>query len=71
MHLASHVQQTVRIDGLELTVSFAQEETTHTENSYKHDDTTLQELTDASGFRIEKKWTDARHWFVDLYCVAV
>ncbi len=71
MHLVSHTRQSVRIDGLSLTVSFEEGETIHTENSYKHDDTTLQELMDASGFRIEKKWTDARQWFADLFCVAV
>jgi dimethylhistidine N-methyltransferase len=70
MHLVSRKAQSVRIDKLKLTVSFAKGETIHTESSYKHDDTTLSTLATKSGFTIEKKWTDSRGWFADVLMVA-
>lgn len=70
MHLVSRVAQTVRIDALSLDVEFAEGESIHTENSYKHNDESLRALMDASGFAVERKWTDSRGWFADLLCVA-
>ncbi len=70
MHLVSRGAQRVAIDTLELEVEFAEGETIHTENSYKHDDESLRALMEGAGFRIEKAWTDSRHWFTDLYCAA-
>jgi len=70
MHLVSRVAQTVRIDALSLDVPFAAGESIHTENSYKHNDESLRALTDAGGFKVERKWTDGRGWFGDWLCVA-
>jgi L-histidine N-alpha-methyltransferase len=70
MHLVSTRAQTVRIEGLELEVSFLEGETIHTESSYKHDDATLAALAAGSGFTIERRWTDARGWFTDVLMAA-
>jgi L-histidine N-alpha-methyltransferase len=70
MHLVSTRSQRVRIDALELEIDFAEDETIHTESSYKHDATTLAALAAASGFTIEKQWTDSREWFADVLMVA-
>ncbi len=70
MHLASTRAQTIRIDALDLDVTFAQNETIHTESSYKHDDATLAALANASGFTIDTKWTDSRGWFADVFMIA-
>jgi uncharacterized SAM-dependent methyltransferase len=51
-------------------VSFQAGESIHTENSYKHDDESLRALTEASGFTVERKWTDSRERFADWLCVA-
>ena len=70
MHLVSTSSQTVPIDALGVEIAFSAGESIHTESSYKHDDTTLAALALASGFRIEKKWTDARGWFADVLMTA-
>ena len=70
MHLVSRVAQSVTIDALALEVSFQAGESIHTENSYKHDDESLRALTEASGFTVERKWTDSRERFADWLCVA-
>jgi L-histidine Nalpha-methyltransferase len=70
MHLVSRVAQSILIDALGVEVSFEAGESIHTENSYKHDDESLRALTDASGFKVERKWTDSREWFADWLCVA-
>jgi dimethylhistidine N-methyltransferase len=66
MHLVSTRAQRVRIDALDLEISFDEGETIHTESSYKHDETTLAALAAGSGFTIERRWTDARGWFADV-----
>jgi dimethylhistidine N-methyltransferase len=70
MHLVSARSQRVRIDALELEIDFSEGETIHTESSYKHDAQTLAALAAASGFTIEKQWTDSRGWFADVLMVA-
>jgi dimethylhistidine N-methyltransferase len=70
MHLVSTRSQRVRIDALELEIDFSDGETIHTESSYKHDTGTLAALAAASGFAIEKQWTDSREWFADVLMVA-
>jgi len=64
MHLVARDAQRVRIGDYE--VSFEPGETIHTENSHKYDDATLDEIARASGFSIERKWTDPRGWFADV-----
>jgi L-histidine N-alpha-methyltransferase len=70
MHLVSREAQTISIDSLDLAVAFAKGESIHTENSYKYDDSTLQDLAAAAGFAIERRWTDGNEWFADLLLVA-
>lgn len=70
MHLVSTRHQRVRIDALELELSFETGETIHTESSYKHDGETLAALAEQSGFTIARQWTDSRRWFADVLMVA-
>ncbi|MGZ8730177.1 MAG: L-histidine N(alpha)-methyltransferase [Thermoanaerobaculia bacterium] len=70
MHLVSRSAQHVAIDALELRVAFEAGESIHTESSYKHDAATLTALASASGFSIEKTWTDTRRWFADVLFIA-
>lgn len=70
MHLVSSRAQRVRIDALDMEVAFAEGETIHTENSYKHDDAGLQNLARESGFTIEQTWTDAQRRFADVLMIA-
>lgn len=65
MHLVSLRPQTVAIPGLELTISLAEGETIHTENSYKHSEAALQALLQQQGFTVQLACTDADK----LFCV--
>ena len=62
MHLVSRGAQTVELCGER--IAFEAGETIWTESSYKYDLRRLTELAQASGFRIERLWTDAgeRFW---------
>ncbi len=68
MHLVSKKAQRVLIDGYE--VAFEEEESIHTENSYKYDHATLSALAEAGGFTIEQRWSDSKGYFADLLMVA-
>jgi len=70
MHLVSTRAQRVRIDALDLEIAFDEGETIHTESSYKHDAGTMAALAGASGFTVQKTWTDARGWFADVLMIA-
>jgi uncharacterized SAM-dependent methyltransferase len=70
MHLVSRRAQRVRIEALELELSFDEGERIHTESSYKHDASTLAALASASSFTIARTWTDARRWFADVLMLA-
>lgn len=70
MHLVARRAHRVRIDALDLGISFDEGESIHTESSYKHDDATLASLAAAAGFTISRTWTDARHWFADVLMIA-
>jgi L-histidine Nalpha-methyltransferase len=66
MHLVSREPQKVCIDSLELSVAFAAGESIHTENSYKYDSLMIEGIAAASGFEVERTWSDARQWFGDF-----
>jgi dimethylhistidine N-methyltransferase len=68
MHLLSRRAQTVRIG--DFTATFAEGESIHTENSHKYDEATLEALAARAGFRVARRWTDARGWFADLLMAA-
>lgn len=68
MHLVSDLARTVRIDELELAVSFAEGESIHTENSYKYSLDEIETLAAAAGFIVDGQWFDAeRHFSVNLW----
>lgn len=62
MHLESLVQQEVimpdGLDGMELRIRFDKGETIHTENSYKFNTGTINQMLTASGFSVMRLWTD-------------
>ena len=63
MHLRSLRRQSVRIEALGLDLSFAEGETIHTENSYKHSLQGIEELAAEAGFAIEEQWLDGARRF--------
>ena len=63
MHLESCVDQSARLDKLDLTVNFAKGETIHTEISRKFDPGRIAGRVCAAGFELVKFWTDEQDWF--------
>ena len=63
MHLVSREKQTVEIRALGLKVSFDENETIHTENSYKFDLNTFSAIVNRAGFRLTKTWLDSHRRF--------
>ena len=63
MHLVSRRAQSVSVAALDLTLHFGKGETIHTENSYKYLPAQVEAMLDASGFALERSWTDKKHWF--------
>ncbi len=63
MYLVSSVPQQVRIDRLDLTVSFATGEAVHTENSYKYSPAEIDTLAAAAGLALEQRWLDTKGRF--------
>jgi dimethylhistidine N-methyltransferase len=61
MHLVSRKAQKVRLCGR--TLAFAAGESIHTENSYKYSIPRFAALAGASGWRLQKSWTDAKDMF--------
>jgi len=63
MYLESLRAQRVEISEIDLCLSFEEGEKIHTENSHKFDRSGLESLAQASGFRIEKFWSDSQSRF--------
>ena len=63
MHLVSKREQRVAIEELGLEVEFGAQETIHTENSRKYDQTEIDTLTSLAGLRTESQWLDSRGYF--------
>jgi L-histidine Nalpha-methyltransferase len=63
MHLVSRTNQDVEIPGAGLTVSFAEGESIHSENSHKYTLEMLATLADQAGFHEEAAWTDPQTRF--------
>jgi dimethylhistidine N-methyltransferase len=57
-HLVSRLAQSATIRSIGLQVAFAQDETIHTESSYKFNLDQLSELARATGFKPERTWFD-------------
>lgn len=65
MHLVSAHAQTIETNAG--TVSFAANESIHTENSYKYSIEHFQQLADEAGFKVEKTWLDKDQLFAVYY----
>jgi L-histidine N-alpha-methyltransferase len=63
MHLESRFEQNVLVRDLGRVFHLAEGERIHTENSYKFSSETMSRLVHASGFRMERCWTDPDQWF--------
>ena len=63
MHLVSLKKQKVYIDKIGLTGEFGENETIHTENSYKFTDKMINNLADTSGLIPVKSWNDPDKYF--------
>jgi L-histidine Nalpha-methyltransferase len=61
MHLASRCRQTVHVGGRPIT--FAKEETIHTENSYKFTHQSIQALAESAGWQLADCWFDSDQRF--------
>jgi L-histidine Nalpha-methyltransferase len=68
MHLVSQCDQQVRIGPF--TAQFEEQESVHTENSYKYTLASFEALAAASGFRVEKVWRDSRGMYSVQHLVA-
>jgi dimethylhistidine N-methyltransferase len=60
MHLTARRPMSATVLGRRF--AFARGETIHTENSYKYDFNRIRALAYASGWRVERVWTDAQNW---------
>jgi dimethylhistidine N-methyltransferase len=65
MHLVSSCDQVVHVAGQAF--EFADGEPIRTEYSYKYGAGDWRALARQSGFRIQRVWTDRRHWFAVIY----
>jgi L-histidine N-alpha-methyltransferase len=63
MYLDSRAAQRVRLDRLDLEVSFAAGEPIHTENSYKYSFAEIEALAAAAGLQVEAQWLDSQKRF--------
>jgi L-histidine Nalpha-methyltransferase len=63
MHLVSRAERTVQIPALKLQVPFFAGESIHTENSYKFTPAMIKAVAYNGGFKVERAWSDERHWF--------
>jgi L-histidine Nalpha-methyltransferase len=65
MHLESVYEQTVWVQDLGRSFHFEKRERIYTENSYKFNAASIARLLRRSGFKLEKRWTDAQGWFCE------
>ena len=63
IYIESLMEQTVRIEKLDLEVQFHEGELIHTENSYKYDIAGIAKLAEATGFNCWRTWFDSQQRF--------
>jgi dimethylhistidine N-methyltransferase len=63
IYIQSLMNQRVRIEKLNLEVDFSAGELIHTENSYKYDETGIEQLAASTGFRRTRTWLDSEGRF--------
>lgn len=68
MHLVSEARQSVEVAGRRF--EFQQDESIHSESSYKFSVPRFQALARAAGFEPQRVWTDEREWFSVHYLAA-
>ena len=75
MHLVSRVAQRIHIPansaGAALTLHFAQDESIHTENSYKFTHMRVRQLLASAGFELTNTWQDDQQFFAVNLATAV
>ncbi|HJU11317.1 MAG TPA: L-histidine N(alpha)-methyltransferase [Candidatus Binataceae bacterium] len=64
MHLRSRLAQHVPIVKIEQAISFAKDETIHTENSYKYTEEEVRNLGYEANLVLCRTWFDSRHYFL-------
>jgi L-histidine Nalpha-methyltransferase len=65
MHLVSRKRQQIKIAGIDFTIE--QDETIHTENSYKYSPARFRHMTALAGFVLRRQWLDPRRYFAVQY----
>ncbi len=63
MHLVSNKNQNIKINHINKTFQFKENEKIHTENSYKYNKKMIQQLANLSGLQIIKEFTDKDNLF--------
>ncbi|MBZ0202838.1 MAG: L-histidine N(alpha)-methyltransferase [Ignavibacteria bacterium] len=63
MHLVSNCRQDVNVSSLGKVIHFEENETIHTENSYKFTDNIINELAANAGLKKIEKWKDEDNYF--------
>src|SRR5829696_679178 len=63
IYIESLVEQTVRIEKLDLEIHFSAGELIHTENSYKYDIAGIAQLAASTSFELSHTWTDSQERF--------
>ncbi len=63
MYLVSDLDQDIKIENIDTSVSFEKGEHILTEYSYKYSHAEIKALADDSGFRLERQWLDESGWF--------
>ncbi|HKY27145.1 MAG TPA: L-histidine N(alpha)-methyltransferase [Pyrinomonadaceae bacterium] len=71
IHIESTRSQTVTIRDLDMSVSFAEGERIHTENSYKYDFSDIARLASGAGFQCTRTWLDSQKRFSSNLLMAV
>lgn len=62
MHLISKCEQSFSLNGSG-PISFKENETIHTENSYKFTDEMIKDLATFAGLKLKNEWKDSRNYF--------
>jgi len=59
MFLTATSAHDVHVRDLHLDVSFAQDESIHTESSYKYDRETIERIAAQAGYELDRSWADS------------
>lgn len=68
MYLDCQQDHTVRLEALDLEITFTQGESIHTEISRKFDLSALKDYLQQQGLTVQQTWTDSQKWFGVLLC---